>query len=503
MAKQKLSFDLPSNIDAEKAVLGAMIVDKTTLFESLGKLTEDCFYPDNSPNQLVYKAIKRIDEQKIPCDVQTITQELINHKELELVGGPEYLLELTESAISLANTEEYLRIVNDEKLLRNYLMTLADVINSYQKEKISDISEFIADAERSLRTVSEERRVAEFKQIKDLASEVKQTIDQQRNDNGLIGLPSGYDGIDRLTLGFREQDLIILAARPSVGKTALAVNMAFNGAKAKGVPAAIFSLEMSADLLVKRLLAARGEINLTNLQLGNLQPSEKSKLNDAINQLSSVKIFIDDTPNCKLADIISKSRKLKSEYGDLGVIVIDYIGLIDLGEKEKKNSRARQEEVAYISKSLKQLAREINTPIIVLCQLSRAADSREDKKPILSDLRESGQIEQDADVVMLLSREDVSKSIKHFGNKKVANLKDDEKLMMEKQRRQEELFKRFNLGENVENIIVNVAKNRNGQTKEITLHFFKNYGEFIQPTKEFMEQMRKISELTIEKMNEM
>ena len=501
MAKQKISFDLPSNIDAEKAVLGAMIVDTSILYRFLARLSEDCFYPDNSPNQLVFKAMKRLDDAKIPCDVQTITDELIRSKELELIGGPEYLLELSETPIALTNIEEYLRIVLDHKLLRNYLVALKNVIVSYQTEKINDISEFVAEAERTLNDISEERRVGDFRRVEEIAKEVKGLIEEQRNEGGLIGLTSGYESIDRITLGFRKQDLIIVAARPSIGKTSLAVNMAFNGAISKGVPAAIFSLEMSADMLVKRLIAARGDIPLTNIMLGTLQPSDKSNLNRAVNELSNVKLYIDDTPNCKLADIIAKSRKLKTECPNLGIIVIDYIGLIGLGEKEKSSSRARQEEVAYISKSLKQLAREIDTPIMVLCQLSRNADNREDKKPQLNDLRESGQIEQDADVVMLLSRENLTKSVKRFGNKKMADIKDDEKLQAEKERQQKELFERFRLGENVDSIVVNIAKNRNGRTDDVFLHFFKNFNKFVQPTKEFIDQLKKINELTLDQIN--
>lgn len=501
MAKQSISFNLPCNIEAEKAVLGAMLVDKSIFYEMIGRLTADCFYPDGSPNQLVYNAMRRVDERKIECDVQTLTAELINSKELDLVGGPEYLLELSESPISFSNIEQYVRIVLDQKLLRNYLNAIMDVVSKYKKEKIGDISEFVASAEEELREISKERRVGDFKKIGDIVGGVKAAIETQKNDDGLIGLTSGYETIDKYTLGFRKQDLIIIAARPSVGKTALAINMALNGAKSKDAPSAIFSLEMSADLLIKRLIGATGEIDLTRLQQGALYESERSKLNKAVNELSRIKLFIDDTPNCKLNDIISKSRKLKKDHPDLGIIVIDYIGLIDVGENEKKKQKPRQEEVAYISKSLKQLARELDIPIIVLCQLGRGAEAREDKRPLLVDLRESGQIEQDADIVMLLSREKIEKTAKNFGNKKFANLKDDEKLKAEKERQLKVLFDRFNLGESVDSIVVNIAKNRNGKTGELFLHFFKNYGSFVPPSKEFIDQMKRIESLTVDSLN--
>lgn len=484
---------LPFNLDAEKAVLGAMITSSSALYDCLGSLDSDSFY--DSKNKILFNAIKSLTDKRIPCDVQTITDELMNTKELASIGGPEYILEVCDSAISLSNLEHYIKIVKDQANLRNLLITMSQIEKDYRDTKIEDVSEFVANASMKISKVAEERTISTFLTSEEITARVKKSLDSMKvSKDGLIGVPTGFKQIDSCTLGLQKSDMVIIAARPSVGKTQLALNIAYNVSASKNVPVAIFELEMPADMLIKRLIACRSNVNLKKILNGSYSPQEKFKINEGINELARTKIFVDDSPCIKLIDIIAKTKKLKAKYDDLGLVVVDYIGLISSDKKVREENR--QQEVSNISKSLKGLAREVNCPIIVVCQLSRDVDKSDRKRPILSDLRESGAIEQDADVVMLLYRDGKYKSSKEVDNTKGGKMKDSDKQSKAKEIAMQKLYE--SLGDNVDDIVVSIAKNRNGDTRDVDLHFFKNYGRFDDPSDAFLDQKRKIKEMDSE-----
>ena len=313
----------------------------------------------------------------------------------------------------------------------------------------------------------------------------------------MVGIPSGYPKLDAITQGFQKGGMYIVAARPNVGKTALALNFAFNAAKDYKVPVAIFSLEMDAELLIKRLIGVSSNVSLTNISSGNIFGSDKMKVSKAIKEISDCEIYIDDSSNLKLMDIVAKSRKLQTSVPNLGMIIIDYLGLVQTAQNGK-NPDSRQEEVRKISLALKGLARELKIPVLVVSQLSRDVEKRgENKRPILSDLRDSGSIEQDADVVMLLYREDYYKNSRapgdnKGGNKKLSNLSGSERFEMVKE--QKERITGEPMGGDVSYVEVNVAKNRNGQTGNAYLFFYKSFGRFDEPSEEWLKQMREINE---------
>jgi replicative DNA helicase len=314
------------------------------------------------------------------------------------------------------------------------------------------------------------------------------------NDN-ITGLTTGFDNLDKITQGFQKGEMIIVAARPSVGKTALAMNFAYRAALKKNVPVAIFSLEMSAELLIKRLLAADSNVSLTKINSGDLNALERNKISHSVKNLGAAPIYIDDSPGIHLMNIIAKSRQLQAKHPDLGLIIVDYLGLVTTGNSSSKGNNSRQEEVRKISLALKALARDLKVPVIVVSQLSRDVEKRDTKKPMMSDLRDSGSIEQDADVVMLLYREDYYKSTKkeNGDKKKAKDMTKGERFELIKQT----LGDAANLGD-ASYVEVNVAKNRNGQTGPISLFFYKSFGRFDQPSQEFEEQMRNFSDGGVE-----
>ena len=319
---------------------------------------------------------------------------------------------------------------------------------------------------------------------------------KELKDDDVNGLTTGFNSINKITQGFHAGDMIIVAARPSVGKTALALNFAYRAANRTNKPVAIFSLEMPAEQLVTRLVGTESSVSLSKITTGNLVGVDRAKVANAIYKIGSLPIWIDDSPNGKLMDIIAKSRKLQAKEPDLGLIIVDYLGLVSSGNS--KSSDSRQEEVRKASLALKALARELKVPVIVVSQLSRSVEQRgENKRPILSDLRDSGSIEQDADVVMLLYREDYYKNSKApnnnaAGNKKLNNLTGSERFEMVKDQR--EKLTGEPMGGDVSYVEVNVAKNRNGQTGNAYLFFYKSFGRFDEPSDEWLKQMREISE---------
>ena len=489
---KKVRTDLPHNSDAEKAVLGSALLSKDSLYTVLSELEEPEFY--EGKHQIIYRVLASLQKKNIAVDVLTVTEELINIKELENIGGVNYLQECCDSMVALSSLEFYIHIVKDQSVLRNMLLAIRYIDNQYRTEEIEDVDSFIANSEERIKLATEKRRVSNFKTASEVAKAVEMALatQQKYDEDNVTGLTTGYDNLNNLTQGFQKTELTIIAARPSVGKTALALNFAYKAATRKQVPVAIFSLEMASELLVRRLVAAASNVPLTRISSGVLSGQERAKVASAIKEVSAAPIYIDDSPGIKLMDIIAKSRQLQAQHPDLGLIVVDYLGLIQTGSSSRGND-SRQEEVRKISLALKGLARDLKVPVIVLSQLSRDVEKRDTKRPMLSDLRDSGSIEQDADVVMLLYREDYYKNSRKdsAGNKKGGRLTDSEKFELAKAAQEKQLGEA--MPGDASYIEINVAKNRNGQTGMCGLFFYKAFGRFDAPSPEWEEQMRNIA----------
>ena len=495
MAKVSKSFnELPYNEQAEQAVLGSALLSRECLFNVFSSLNEEDFFLGK--HQLIYRAIRNLFDKESAVDVLTVTEELMNMKELESIGGVEYLQQCSDSMVALSSIQYYINIVNDQAVLRRLIQSCRDIDNKFLNDEINDVNGFIADSENLLKEATEKRRVSEFQKAKTVAERVKMSIETPKDikTDGVNGLTTGFDSINKITQGFHAGDMIIVAARPSVGKTALALNFAYRAANRTNKPVAIFSLEMPAEQLVTRLIGTESSVSLSKINTGNLLGVDRAKVANAIYKIGSLPIYIDDSPNGKLMDIIAKSRKLHANEPELGLIIVDYLGLVSSGNTRSTDSR--QEEVRKASLALKALARDLKVPVIVVSQLSRSVEQRgENKRPILSDLRDSGSIEQDADVVMLLYREDYykdSKSNNNAGEKKMKNLSGSERFEMVKE--QKEKITGESMVGDVSFVEVNIAKNRNGQTGKSYLFFYKSFGRFDEPSEEWLKQMREINE---------
>ena len=397
--------DLPYNEQAEQAVLGSALISRECLFNVLSVLSEDDFFLGK--HQLIYRAIRNLFDKESIVDVLTVTEELINMKELENIGGVEYLQQCSDSMVALSSIEYYVNIVNDQAVLRRLIQSCRDIDSKFLNDEIPDVNDFILQSETILKLATERRRVSAFQKAKEVTERVKMSIETPKEvkTDGVNGLTTGFDSLNKITQGFHAGDMIVVAARPSVGKTALALNFAYRAANRTNKPVAIFSLEMPAEQLVTRLIGTESSVSLSKITTGNLVGMDRAKVSSAINKIGSLPIFIDDSPNGKLMDIIAKSRKLQANNPELSLIIIDYLGLVSSGSNAR-GADSRQEEVRKASLALKALARELKVPVIVVSQLSRDVEKRDTKRPIMSDLRDSGSIEQDADVVMLLYRED-------------------------------------------------------------------------------------------------
>ena len=494
------SSSLPHNSDAERAVLGSALLSRNASLNVLSSLNEDDFFEGR--HQIIYRSMKNLFEKKVAIDSLTVTEELINIKELENVGGVEYLQICSDSMVALSNLEFYINIVNDQSVLRKMLLAIRKIDESYMHRDIDNVNDFIINAELEFKTSIERRKISGFKETKDVTQRVKNDIDtmvaQSRDSQNkdLIGLTTGYTRLNKLTQGFQREQMIVIAGRPGLGKTALALNFAFKASRHHDIPVAIFSLEMSSDLLVRRLIASEACVDLTRISTGNLSESDRTKVASAINTVANTKIFIDDSPGLKLTDIVAKAKKLQSANPDLGMVIIDYLGLIQLTGKGK-GADSRQEEVRKITLALKDLSRELKLPVIVLSQLSRDVEKRDSKRPMLSDLRDSGSIEQDADIVMLLYREDyydknTKKSNFQGGNKTPARMNEGERTQMSRAQRTEELLSQ--MPGSASYVEINVAKNRNGQTGKAALLFYKAYGRFDTPSQDWEDAMNALTE---------
>jgi len=492
MAVKKSAQDLPYNEQAEKAVVGSAILSNDGVINMLSILQEDDFYIPK--HRILYRVMKTLFEENTTIDILTLSENLNNLKELENIGGVAYLQSCVDSCVTLNSMKFYTDIVLNQSMLRNLIVTVREIDNDYLNNDIEDVNDFIINSEQKVTKAIERKNIDDFKRADQIAKKVELEINTPHdlNADSVIGVPSDYPKLDRITQGFQKGCMYIVAARPNIGKTALALNFAYNAASRHNIPVGIFSIEMGSDLLVKRLVGCASNVDLKKVSTGNLTGNDKLKVASAIKTISESPIYIDDSTSLKLTDLLAKSRKLKSTCPNLGMIIIDYLGLIS--SSSNKSNDNRQEEVRKISLALKGLARDLDVPIIVVSQLSRAVEQRgENKRPLMSDLRDSGNIEQDADVIILLYRDDYYKNSKQTssGNKKVADMTESEKFEVIKDLK--------NKGgddpsSQISYVEINVAKNRNGQTGNCGLFFFRNFGRFDSPTEEWERQMEQLSD---------
>ena len=389
----------PQNVEAEQAVLGAMLLSHDAVIVAMEKLQSQDFYRD--VHRIIFEAMEHLHRENKEIDVITLPDELKRMKKLDDVGGLEYVLNLPNLVGSAANIEYYANIVAEKALARNLISTCTELTTeAYDGQKETEA--LLDDAERRILQLSDTKNRGDFASV---GAVVEVTLDKitklYENKAGLTGLPTGFRDLDRMTSGLQPSDLILVAARPSMGKTAFTLNIAQNVGVRQHKTVAFFSLEMSQEQLVQRLLCQIAHIDSQKLRTGQLNSDEEwTRLTDACDKLYESPIYIDDTPGISVAEMRSKARRLKSEHG-LDLIIVDYMQLM-----KGRNAESRQQEISEISRSLKALARELKVPLIALSQLSRSVESRQDKRPMLSDLRESGALEQDADIVSFLYRED-------------------------------------------------------------------------------------------------
>ncbi len=390
----------PQSIEAEQSVIGSMLIDKEVIPVVMEVLKPEDFYrPDHKE---IYDVIIELFDRAQPIDLITVSERLKLHGKLELVGGLEYLTNIATEVPTTANVKHYAKIVEEKSLLRKLIRASSDIVELgfSASEEVS----FILDkAEQNIFDILQKRSSQGFVPIKDVLVDTFNKLEELYNNKGHItGIPTGFSDLDFKTSGLHNSDLVLVAARPAMGKTAFALNLAQNAAVHSGVPVAVFSLEMSKEQLVNRMLCSEAMVDSNKMKTGQLEDNDWQKVARALGPLSEAPIFIDDTPGISITEIRAKCRRLKLEH-NLGLVVIDYLQLM---QGSKSRGENRQQEISEISRSLKILAKEINIPVICLSQLSRAAETRTDHRPILSDLRESGAIEQDADIVMFLYRDD-------------------------------------------------------------------------------------------------
>lgn len=433
------TMDTPQHSsEAEQAVLGAIFLAPEKMEVAQEQLVPSDFY--HMGHRKIFEVMISTYLDGGTIDIVVITERMMAKGILQEVGGITYLSDLAGSVPTAANIEWYIRIVKEKSTLRKLVSTCRGIIeNSYSEEPLEDI---LDNAEKKMLEISQETRTSELTPIKEVLVDTYGRLeDLASKTSDITGIPTDFRDLDRMTSGFQRSDLIIVAARPSVGKTAFSLNVAQNAAKKSGENVAIFSLEMSKEQLVYRMLSSEGHIDAQKLKTGQLDDNDWHKLTMAMGLLSSTNLFIDDTPGITVNEIRSKCRKLK-QSGSLGMIMIDYLQLIKGNSSRSEN---RQQEVSEISRSLKALAKELNVPVIALSQLSRGVESRQDKRPMLSDIRESGSIEQDADVVAFLYRDDY--------------------------------YDKESEAKNVIEIII--AKHRNGPVGTVQLGFLKEYSRFV------------------------
>lgn len=435
--------EIPNDIIAEQSVLGSMFLTKYAQQKAIESLNAENFFLEKHGK--IFDVLKKLYNNNIAIDLTTVTTELKNQRILDEVGGVEYLTEILDTTPTAANVDYYIQIVTDKSVLRSLIDTSTDIASLAYSNEYS-VNETLDKAEEQILSVVKNRKSSEFRTMPEVLSEVQKNLEKLAANKGKIsGIPSGLYDLDSITDGFHENELIIIAARPSMGKSALALNIASNVALKSKKSVIIFTLEMRAEQIVNRMISSLGQIDAQKLQNGNLKNDDWKRVNEAISQLADLNIYIDDSPGVTIGDIKAKSRRIASLDDNLGIIVIDYLTLISGMSRYAGN---RQQEVSEISRALKTLALELKIPIICLAQLSRTVELRENKRPILSDLRESGSIEQDADIVAFIYRDDYyNESSK--------------------------------IDDNISKTEIIIRKNRNGKIGTAELLFKKNTGSFM------------------------
>ena len=432
---------LPHDLVAEQSVLGAVFISPETMISLADELTPDDFY--KPANKIVFKTMLSLLEKGEPIDATTMVSALTNQGDISNIGGINYVVELVNSTPTSKNVEHYAKLVKEKATLRKVIADLSESLSSAYQGDVS-IGDIIAKTEKSLLDISNQNAGTGFRNVADILDTHMQMVETRSQTDGFVtGLSTGFVGLDKITTGLHEGNLIILAARPAMGKTALALNIAKHVATVERKPTVIFSLEMGAEELIERMVASEGMIPGYHLKTGNLSTDEWKRLIHAQSNLYDVPIFVDDTAGIRISDIRSKARKLSQEMGGLGIIIIDYLQLITGSKREN-----RQQIVSEISRELKILAKDLRVPVIALSQLSRSVEQRQDKRPMLSDLRESGSIEQDADIVAFLYRDAYYQ--KEQADSQEAN--------------------------NVTELIL--EKNRHGSLGTVKLYFHKEYTKF-------------------------
>jgi replicative DNA helicase len=436
----------PQAIDLEEVVLGAMMIDKKGVDEVIDILSADAFYKD--AHKHIFEAIFKLFENSEPVDLLTVSSQLKKDQKLDLVGGDFYLISLTQRVSSSAHIEFHARIILQKYIQRSLIKISSEIIeDAYDETK--DVFDLLDNAEAKLYEVTQGNVKKSTESAQSLVIQAKKKIQEISNKEGLSGIPSGFDKLDKLTSGWQPSDLIIVAARPGMGKTALTLTMARNIAVESNIPVAFFSLEMSSVQLITRLISSETGLSSEKLRTGKLEKHEWEQLNVKVKTLENAPLFIDDTPSLSIFDLRAKARRLASQYG-IKMIVIDYLQLMTAGGSQKGGNR--EQEISTISRNLKALAKELSVPVIALSQLSRAVETRGgSKRPLLSDLRESGAIEQDADIVSFIYRPEYYK---------IDEWDDEERSPTEGQ------------GEFI------VAKHRNGGLENIRLKFIGHLGKF-------------------------
>ncbi|EIJ39203.1 replicative DNA helicase [Galbibacter orientalis] len=436
----------PQAIDLEEAVLGAMMIDKKGVDEIIDILHPDAFYKDG--HKYIYEAVVQLFETSEPIDLLTVSAQLKKNKRLEAVGGDFYLIQLTKKVSSSAHIEFHARIILQKYIQRSLIKISSEIIEEAYDEG-TDVFDLLDNAEAKLYEVTQGNIKKSSETAQSLVIQAKKKIEEISNKEGLSGIPSGFDKLDKLTSGWQPSDLIIVAARPGMGKTALTLSMARNIAVNSNIPVAFFSLEMSSVQLITRLISSETGLSSEKLRTGKLEKHEWEQLNVKVKSLETAPLFIDDTPSLSIFDLRAKARRLASQHG-IKMIIIDYLQLMTAGGSQKGGNR--EQEISTISRNLKALAKELSVPVIALSQLSRAVETRGgSKRPLLSDLRESGAIEQDADIVSFIYRPEYYK---------IEEWDDDERSPTQGQ------------GEFI------VAKHRNGGLENIRLKFIGQLGKF-------------------------
>ena len=389
----------PHNEEAERSVLGAAMLNKEVLFDILEEVKEDDFY--NESHKEIFRAIWELYRKNSAVDMLTVCEELKSRQSLDMVGGRAYIATLTAEVPSTANGREYAKIIAEKAIMRQMIRTAEDITEKGYESKMA-AREILDYAESGIFQIAQMRQKNDYTKIQDVLLENLKIIDAAaQNKDKITGIPTGFHDLDEKTSGLQRSDLIIVAARPGMGKTAFALNIAQQSAVKHGTSAIIFSLEMSKEQLGQRLLAMQARVEMQKLKQGDLDRKDWDRVSLGVDELNNSKIVIDDTPGISLMEMRNKCRRLKAEQG-LDLIVVDYLQLMTFEGKTDN----RQQEISALSRNMKLLAREMNCPVILLSQLSRAPELRQDKRPMLSDLRESGSIEQDADIVIVLYRDD-------------------------------------------------------------------------------------------------